>query len=165
MAVRRGVVIVLSLITLTVITFFIGVTLIYVLVSRGPSIQDNSTLVLRPGGALPETTPDDVVGQLMARDTMTVRGFVESLRLAKRDPRINGVLLMPASLESPFWGKVQELRDAVLDFRKSGKVVVAFLEYGGDREYYLATAADLHVTQTVDVTKGVHAMLPKSIFR
>jgi len=76
---------------------------------------------------------DDVVGQLIARDTMTVRSFVESLRLAKRDPRITGVLLMPASLESPFWGKVQELRDAVLDFRQSGKVVVAFLEFGGDR--------------------------------
>ena len=86
--------------------------------------------------------PDDVVGQLIARDTTTVRGFVESLRLAKRDPRITGVLLMPSSLESPYWGKVQELRDAVLDFRKSGKVVVAFLEYGGDREYYLASAAD-----------------------
>ena len=37
---------------------------------------------------------------------------------------------------------MQELRDAVLDFRKSGKRVVAFLEYGGDREYYLASAAD-----------------------
>ena len=155
MAVRRGVVIVLSLITLTVIMFFAGVALIYVLVSRGPSIQDNSTLVLRPGGALPETVPDDVVGQLIARDTTTVRGFVESLRLAKRDPRITGVLLMPSSLESPFWGKVQELRDAVIDFRKSGKVVVAFLEYGGDREYYLATAADrvfLLPTSALDLT-------------
>ena len=37
---------------------------------------------------------------------------------------------------------MQELRDAVLDFRKSGKPVYAYLEYGGDREYYLATAAD-----------------------
>ena len=34
------------------------------------------------------------------------------------------------------------MRDAVLDFRKSGKPVYAYLEYGGDREYYLATAAD-----------------------
>src|SRR6185503_13974114 len=40
------------------------------------------------------------------------------------------------------WAKVQELRDAVLDFRTSGKTVVAYLEYGGDREYYLASAAD-----------------------
>src|SRR5262249_43865626 len=44
--------------------------------------------------------------------------------------------------ESPYWGKVQEIRDAVLDFRKSGKPVYAYLEYGGNREYYLATAAD-----------------------
>ena len=155
MAVRRGVVIVLSLIALAVMMSFGGVVFLYLLVSRGPSIEDDSTLVLRPGGALEETLPDDVVGQLMGRDTMTVRSFVESLRLAKRDPRITGVLLMPASLASPFWGKVQELRDAVLDFRKSGKTVVAFLEFGGDREYYLATAAD-HVyllpTSALDLT-------------
>src|SRR5919201_6850005 len=42
----------------------------------------------------------------------------------------------------PFWGKVQEIREAVLDFKKSGKPIYAYLEYGGDREYYLATAAD-----------------------
>ena len=55
----------------------------------------------------------------------------------------------------PFWGKVQELRDAILDFRKSGKTVVAFLEYGGDREYYLASAADrvfLLPTSPLDLT-------------
>ena len=155
MALRRGVVLVLSLITLAVIVSFTGIAFVYVLVSRGPSIEDDSTLVLRPGGQLQETLPDDVVGQLIGRNDTTVRGFVESLRLAKRDPRITGVLLMPSSLESPFWAKVQELRDAVLDFRKSGKVVVAFLEYGGDREYYLASAADrvfLLPTSALDLT-------------
>jgi protease IV len=154
-AVRRGVAIVLTLITLAVIGSFLGVAFMYMLVSRGPSIADDSTLVLRPAGALQDTEPDDVVGQLIASETTTVRGFVESLRLAKRDPRITGVLLMPSSLDSPFWGKVQELRDAVLDFRKSGKVVVAFLEFGGDREYYLASAADkvyLLPTSALDLT-------------
>src|SRR4030095_9075760 len=34
------------------------------------------------------------------------------------------------------------VRDAMLDFKKSGKPLYAYLEYGGDREYYLATAAD-----------------------
>ena len=155
MAVRRGVAIVLTLITLAVIVSFLAVASLYVLVSRGPSIADDSTLVLRPGGELQDTTPDDVVGQLISSEATTVRGFVESLRLAKRDPRITGVLLMPSSLDSPFWGKVQELRDAVLDFRKSGKVVVAFLEFGGDREYYLASAADkvyLLPTSALDLT-------------
>src|SRR5262249_38188442 len=129
--------------------------LLYLLVSRGPAIQDDSTLVLRPGGDLEESLPDDVVGQLIGQNTTTVRGFVQNLQLAKRDPRITGVLLIPASLDSPFWGKVQELRDAILDFRKSGKMVVAFLEYGGDREYYLASAADrvfLLPTSALDLT-------------
>ena len=52
------------------------------------------------------------------------------------------MLLKPTGFESPFWAKVQEIRDAVLDFKKSGKPIYAYLEYGGDREYYLATAAD-----------------------
>ena len=71
-----------------------------------------------------------------------MRSIVDNLRKAKVDPRIRAVLLKPTGFESPFWGKVQEMRDAVLDFRKSGKPVYAYLEYGGDREYYLATAAD-----------------------
>jgi len=152
---RRGVIIVLSIIAFAVLVSFAGIALIYALVSRGPSIQDDSTLVLRPGGTLQETAPDDVFGQLVDRDTTTVRGFVQSLQLAKRDPRITGVLLMPQPLDSPFWGKVQELRDAVVDFRKSGKIVVAYLEYGGDREYYLASAADrvyLLPTSSLDLT-------------
>ena len=155
MALRRGVVFVLSFITLAVIVSVTGIVFVYLLVSRGPSIEDDSTLVLRPGGELQETVPDDVVGQLIGRNVTTVRSFVESLRLAKRDPRITGVLLVPSSFESPFWAKVQELRDAVLDFRKSGKIVVAFLEYGGDREYYLASAADrvfLLPTSALDLT-------------
>ncbi|HYM21752.1 MAG TPA: signal peptide peptidase SppA, partial [Vicinamibacterales bacterium] len=72
----------------------------------------------------------------------TVRSIVDNLRKAKADSRIRGVLLKPTGFDSPFWGKVQEIRDAVLDFRKSGKPIYAYLEYGGDREYYLATAAD-----------------------
>ena len=99
-------------------------------------------MLLRPRGELHEIVPDDVVGQVFGRDVATVRGFVDNLHKAKRDSRIKTVLLMPSSLQLPYWGKVQELRDAVLDFRKSGKRVVAFLEYGGDREYYLASAAD-----------------------
>jgi len=141
-ALRRGVGFVLAFIGLAVLLSIAGIVLMYLVVSRGPSIPASATLVLRPGGDLQEILPDDVVGQVFGRDANTVRGFVDSLRKARRDPRIKTVLLMPATLQLPYWGKVQELRDAVLDFRKSGKTVVAFLEYGGDREYYLASAAD-----------------------
>ena len=96
-----------------------------------------------------------MVGQVFGRDVNTVRGFVEALRKASRDDRVRAVLLIPSTLELPYWGKVQEMRDAVVAFRKSGKSVTAFLEYGGDREYYLASAADrvfLMPTSSLDLT-------------
>ena len=142
MALRRGVGFVLAFIGLAVLVSLAGITFMYLAVSGAPSVPSAATLVLRPGGDLQEVVPDDVLGQVFGRDAATVSGFVDNLHKAKRDSRIKTVLLMPSSLQLPYWGKVQELRDAVLDFRKSGKRVVAFLEYGGDREYYLASAAD-----------------------
>ncbi len=155
MAARRGVRLVLSLIGLAVVISMASVVLMFFAASRGPSVPSSATLVLRPGGDLPEVEPDDVVGQVFGRDVNTVRGFVEALHKASRDSRVRGVLLRPSTLESPYWGKVQEMRDAITAFRKSGKKVTAFLEYGGDREYYLASAADrvfLMPTSSLDLT-------------
>lgn len=142
MSLRRGAGLVFTLIGLAVLVSVAGMLFLFLFVSRGPAVPGAATLVLRPGGELYEMLPDDVVGQLLGREVGTVRGFVDSLRMAKRDPRITNVLLMPSSLDLPYWAKLQELRDAVLDFRRSGKTVTSFLEYGGDREYYLASAAD-----------------------
>ena len=151
---KRGIRFVLVFIGLAVMVSMAGVVLMYLTFSRGPAIPATAMLVLRPGGEMQEVVPDDVFG-LLGRNTQTVRGFVEGLEKAKRDPRIHAVLLLPSSLSLPYWGKVQELRDAIVDFRKSKKTVVAFLEYGGDREYYLASAADkvyLLPTSPLDLT-------------
>jgi protease-4 len=155
MALRRAVALVFVLIGLAAAVSITGIVFLYLLTARGPSVPDRATLVVRTGGELLERQPDDVVGQVLGRDAASLRGYVESLRKAARDPRIGAVLLRPTALETPLWGKVQELRDAILEFRKSGKSVVAYLEYGGDREYYLASAAD-HVfllpTSPLDLT-------------
>ena len=119
-----------------------GFVLLYALVGRAPAVPIDATLVLRVGGDLAEIAPTDVLGYLRGTRTPTLRSIVDNLRKAKVDPRIRAVLLKPTGFGSPFWGKVQEIRDAVLDFKKSGKPIYAYLEYGGDREYYLATAAD-----------------------
>ena len=151
---KRGVRFVLIFIGLAVTISLAGVALMFMAVSRGPSVPSAATLVLRPGGEIQEVVPDDVFG-LLGRGSSTVRGFVEGLDKAKRDPRIKAVLLMPSSLSAPYWAKLQEMRDAVIDFKKSRKTVIAFLEYGGDREYYLASAADkvyLLPTSTLDLT-------------
>jgi protease-4 len=139
---RRGFAILFTLLGLAFFVSIVGFALMYAFFGREPAVPSNATLVLKVGGSLSELAPSDVVGYLRGSKTPTVRLIVDNLRKAKVDPRIKAILLKPTGFESPFWGKVQEIRDAVLDFRKSGKPVYAYLEYGGDREYYLATAAD-----------------------
>jgi protease-4 len=133
----------ITLITIVFVVGVLGMIAAWTLVMRGPSVPDHATLVLRIGGELVETPPNDVISQVTGGGrAQTVRSYVDALHRAKDDPRIDSVLIIPTHFESPYWGKVQELRDAILDFRKSGKRVSAFLEYGGDREYYLATACE-----------------------
>jgi protease-4 len=139
---RRGFAILFTLLGIAFVISVVGFGLLYLAFGREPAVASNSTLVLRVGGDLREIAPADVVSYVRGVKTPTVRSVVESLRKAKVDARVRAVLLKPTGFESPFWGKVQEVRDAVIDFRKSGKPVYAYLEYAGDREYYLATAAD-----------------------
>jgi protease-4 len=139
---KRGLGLVLALLVAALIASMVATLFLYFLMSPGTRVADRSTLVLRPGGELNEIVPDDVLQIVSRGETRTLRGYVEALRKAKVDKRISAVLLAPRAVDSPFWGKIQELRDAVLDFKTSGKPVYAFLDYGGDREYYLASAAD-----------------------
>jgi protease-4 len=139
---RRGFAILFTLLGAAVFLSIVGFALLYFAFGREPAVPSNATLVLRVGGSLAEMAPNDVVGYLRGTRAPTVRGVVDNLRKAKVDTRVRAVMLKPTGFDSPFWGKVQEIRDAVLDFKKSGKPVYAYVEYGGDREYYLATAAD-----------------------
>lgn len=126
----------------------------YLAMGRGPRIGASSTLVLRPSGDLPEVAPN-VVLPIGEGHGLTVRGYVELIRKAKHDRRVAQLLIKPGGLDSPFWAKLQEIREAIVDFRRSGKPVYAFLEYGGGREYFLASAADkvfLLPTSTLDLT-------------
>jgi protease-4 len=139
---RRGIVIIVSLVGTAVFVSLSALLVLYLLVGREPSVPANATLVFEVGGDLTEVPPNDVFSYLTGARNPTVRSLVENLRKAKTDSRITAVLLKPTGFSLPFWGKVQELREAVIDFKQSGKPIYAYLEYGGDREYFLASAAD-----------------------
>ena len=126
---RRGFAILFTLLGVAFFISIVGFALLYLAFGREPAVASNSTLVLRVGGDLTEVAPADVVSYVRGVKTPTVRSVVDSLRKAKVDGRVRALLLKPTGFESPFWAKVQEIRDAVIDFRKSGKPVYAYLEY------------------------------------
>ena len=139
-AVRRGVWFVIVLLLLAVFASAAGMLLLYGAIGREPQVASQSTLVLRVGGGLPETEPGGFLGPFIEYPP-TVRAIVQLLRKAKVDRRISSVILKPTGTAA-LWGKVQEIRDAVLDYRRSGKPIVAFMEYGGEQEFYLSSACD-----------------------
>lgn len=138
MAVRRGVWVVIFLLVCAVLVSAALVAFSWVAFRRPPGVPEKGVLVLKIDGDLEEitTNPFDSV----VAEPVTLRSVTAALRAAKSDPRVTGVLLRPVQAPA-LWGKVQELRDALVDFRSSGKPLVAMLEFAGDREYVLASAA------------------------
>ncbi len=136
---------VIGIVTGLVLAAFTVVILFFALVrigDRRPSVSDNSVLVLKLRGDVPEKPGIDIPFPPFNSDSApTIHEHWAMLRKAAADSRIKAVVLAPSHLGTG-WAKVQELRNNVLAFRKSGKPVYAWLESPGTREYYLATAAD-----------------------
>jgi len=95
-------------------------------------------LTLRLSGALPDAPSG--FSPLRAR-APTVSDIVGLLRRARDDGSVAGMILRLGSLDLGF-GKLQEIRDALIDFRASGKTAVCYMESVGNREYVLASACD-----------------------
>jgi protease-4 len=151
--VRRGVWLVIVLILAAVTVSAAALLFTAMVVGREPPISGNSTLLLKVGGDLQEIEPGGLVGQFIEAPP-TVRSVVDALRKAKVDRRITSVVIRPSSTAA-LWGKVQEVRDAIIDFRRSGKPIIGYLEYGGEQEFYLASACDkvyLMPTASLDLT-------------
>jgi protease-4 len=152
-AVRRGVWLIIVLILAAVMVSAAALLFTAMIVGREPPIAGNSTLVLKVSGDLQEIEPGGLVGQFIEAPA-TVRSVVDALRKAKVDRRVSSVIVRPVSTAA-LWGKVQEIRDAIVDFRRSGKPIVGYLEYGGEQEFYLASACDkvfLMPTASLDLT-------------
>ncbi|MEE2638379.1 MAG: signal peptide peptidase SppA [Acidobacteriota bacterium] len=140
MGVQRGVRFIVVFLLMAIVTSMVGMGVLYFFVSRAPTVASNSVLVLRVPGGMAERQVNPFLTSLVG-EGLSLQSVTNSLRKAKVDPRIKGVILQPQGPQL-LWGKAQEIRDAVIDYRESGKPIVAFLEYGGTQEYYLASAAD-----------------------
>ncbi|MCV2217723.1 signal peptide peptidase SppA [Thauera sp. Sel9] len=112
-----------------------------------PEIPAGSALLLRPGGAIVEQAvfdgPLDLLGSGGTPTGQNVLAdLLEAVRLAKDDARISALVIETDQLMAGGFSKLGELRDAILDFKASGKPVLARGERFTQGQYYLATAAD-----------------------
>lgn len=140
MAERRGVALVLSLILLAVFVSAAGILILSMFARPAASVPASATLVLPLDAPWSEIEPSDVFQQVF--DTPpALRETIETIRRAKDDARVKVLQIRP-STSAALWAQLQEVHAALVDFRESGKPVIAFLESAATGDYYLATAAD-----------------------
>jgi protease-4 len=142
------------------LAFFAGSLYLVVRSFRGAvsPIARGSAVAIDLALDLPEETMFDVGGAFFGYESLTFRDLLGAISRAKEDARIEKLFLhvRPTGLG---WGRAAELRDHLLDFKTSGKSLVAFIEYGGNRDYFLASAADqifVHPRAVLDL-RGVRA--------
>jgi protease IV len=144
MATSKGTKIFLAIAGILFAFFVVGIIGLFLLAETmgRPSVPENSVLVLNVSGGLPDYVPEDEVAKALGiGQQQSFSSLLTQLRKAKVDKRVGGVML-DINFPGIGWGKAYELREAIKDFRQSGKPVYAYMEIGMNKEYYIATAAD-----------------------
>lgn len=109
---------------------------------EAPKVEEGSMLVVKLKGEMQERTPKSPFAALVGDDeSVAYNKIMWCLKAAKTDDKIKGVVL---HIDLPSMGvaQVEDIRQAILDFRKSKKFVYAYAEVYDHRSYYLASAAD-----------------------
>jgi len=113
-----------------------------------PDVADNTALVITPKGQLVE----QLTGQSLERMINQARGtapaetllkdVVDAIVAGKEDKRVKALVFDLSSFDGARMTKLQDVRDAIIDFKSSGKKVIATSDEYEQDAYYLAAFAD-----------------------
>ncbi len=120
--------------------------------SSSVTLQDQTVYRLQLKGTLVEQAQEEnpflglmgqmpYVGSRASQETVGLDNILSNIRLAKNDDKILGIWLDGAEL-SMAPASAKAIRDALLDFKQSGKWVLASAKSYGQTNYYVASAAD-----------------------
>ncbi len=146
---------VLATVTGIVISFFIlvlvgviiiGATISSMSADKYAAVADNSVLHVGLSHIITERTIPDPFEELELPGFIVTKSFglndlLSRIASAKEDDRIKGIYLDLSAVSASF-ATLQEIRDALLDFKESGKFIIAYSEGYTQRAYYLASTAD-----------------------
>jgi protease-4 len=132
--------------------------------SKPARLASNSVLVLDADGEISEQRQPDFFAAFSGSRVPVLHDFVDAIDAAGTDARIVGVVVKIAPLQTG-WGKLEEIRTHLLEFRKSGKPSICYLGYDGvgNPEYYLASACQqVWLVPTTPV--NIRGMMAEALF-
>ena len=135
----------LALIIFSVIGFFLFLVLIAGLAkSDAPLVEKNSVLVINIGQSFQEQKMESPLATFSSNDELSVPGVYDVVRLiqkAAKDDKIKGIYLQ-SGLNPNGFATSEEIRNALLAFKKTGKFIIAYSEMMNQKSYHVANVAD-----------------------
>ena len=137
---------IVGLIIFGAIAGVMGVVSIIGMIASGEATQkvsDNSVMVLNLSGVIEEQGQENILGQLTGNtvNNLGLDNILSAIKKAKNNDNIKGIYIEAGVLQTGY-ATMQEIRNALLDFKKSGKWIVAYADSYSQGTYYIATAAD-----------------------
>lgn len=138
---------VVGLIVFTLLTGVIGAMCIVGMIASGSSAKDvseNSVMVLNMSGMLDERSESSFMDELNGGTVGTIGldDVLEAIGKAKDNDKIKGIYIEAGMLSADSYASLAAIRNALLDFKKSGKWIVAYGDVYTQGTYYVASVAD-----------------------
>ncbi|MCJ8164519.1 signal peptide peptidase SppA [Pontibacter sp. E15-1] len=142
---------VLATIVGLLVFFFIGVLLLIGIAASSASsdevkVAEGSVLELKLDKPIAERDPDNPFAELgfsfgAFSSTDGLDEIKIAIRRAKADDNVEGIFLNMTFVDAGM-AKLEEIRNELIDFKKSGKFVVSYADVSTEKAYYLASVAD-----------------------
>lgn len=140
----------------TVVGIFVAMALLSLLglfsifgiaaISSAPSqVDDNSVLMLDLKGSINERSQEDPWSAIIDNDAMQSQGLddiITAISMAKDEKKVKGIYIKAGTFTGARPATLKAIRRALIDFKKSGKFVVAYGDTYTQGAYYLCSVAD-----------------------
>ncbi len=138
---------VVGLIVFSLITGVIGVMCVVGMIaseSSAKDVSDNTVMVLKLSGMLNERSEETFMSQFGRNDTGVIGldDVLSAIDKAKNNDKIKGIYIEAGMMAADSYASLAAVRNALLDFKKSGKWIIAYGDVYTQGNYYVASVAD-----------------------
>lgn len=135
-----------GIIVSSVVLFFISILVFFSMVSSSESetqVRKNSIMMLDLSGNIAERSQENPFSFLLneGNETYGLDDILSSIKKAKENEDIKGIYIQAGWLGAGF-ASIEEIRQALVDFKESGKFIVAYGDSYSQGLYYLSSVAD-----------------------
>ena len=112
--------------------------------SSAKDVADNTVFVINLEGQLQERSVDNPFSQYLggAASTIGLDDLLDGIKKAKENDKIKGIYIEAGAFAPDSYASLQAVRKALVDFKKSGKWIVAYGDIYTQATYYVASVAD-----------------------